>query len=92
MLMNDKIIFDHYYCIYSAQTKEMMVHYILQPCHIFICVKALILMLLHSRLELLIIRTCFGWRLVTNIIKCSVLTAHAHMNRLINTQLFSLLI
>ena len=38
MLMNDKIIFDRYYCINSAETKEIrcrnernMVHYILQP-------------------------------------------------------------
>ena len=31
MLMNDKIIFACYYCINSAQTKEIMVHYILQP-------------------------------------------------------------
>ena len=46
MLMNDKIIFDRYYCINSAETKEIscrnernMVHYILQPHHIFIRVK-----------------------------------------------------
>ena len=29
MLMNGKIIFDRYYCIDSAQTNEIMVHYIL---------------------------------------------------------------
>ena len=29
MLMNDKIIFDHYFCI-----KEMTVHFILQPHHV----------------------------------------------------------
>ena len=40
MLMNDKIIFDRYYCINSAETKEIMVHSILQPHHIFIRVKA----------------------------------------------------
>ena len=40
MLMNDKIIFDRYYCINSTETKEIMckiernmVHYILQPHH-----------------------------------------------------------
>ena len=50
MLMNDKIMFDRYYCINSTETKEIrrrnernMVHYILQPHHIFICVKAFVL-------------------------------------------------
>ena len=49
MLINDKIIFDRYYCINSAETKEIMrrnernmVHYILQPHHIFIRVKNLL--------------------------------------------------
>ena len=60
MLMNDKIIFDHYYCINSAQTKEIMVHYILQPRHIFIHVKVFILMLVPGRLQLLIISMCFA--------------------------------
>ena len=45
MLMNDKIIFDRCYCINSAQTKEIMVHYILQPHHIFIRLKAFSFML-----------------------------------------------
>ena len=27
MLMNDKIMFDLYFCINSAQTKEIMVHF-----------------------------------------------------------------
>ena len=43
MLMNGKIIFDRYYCINSAETKEIryrnernLLHYILQPHHIFI--------------------------------------------------------
>ena len=39
----DKIISDRYYCINSTQTKGIMVHYILQPHHIFIHVKVLIL-------------------------------------------------
>ena len=39
MLMNDKIIFDRYYCINFAETKEILVHYILQPHHIFIRIK-----------------------------------------------------
>ena len=62
MLLNDKIIFDRYYCINSAQTKEIMVHFILQPYHIFIQVKVFILMLVPGRLQLLIISTCFAWR------------------------------
>ena len=37
MLMNGKIIFDRYYCINSAEMKEIMVHYILQPHHIYMC-------------------------------------------------------
>ena len=47
MLMNDKINFDRYYCINSAETKEIrcrnernIVHYILQPHHISIRVNA----------------------------------------------------
>ena len=43
MIMKDKIIFDRYYCINSAQTKEIMVHYILQPHHIYIRIKAFVL-------------------------------------------------
>ena len=43
MLRNDKFIFDCYYCINSAQTKEIMVQFILEPRHIFIRVKAFIL-------------------------------------------------
>ena len=39
MLMNDKIIFDCYYCMNSAQMKEILMHSILQPRHIFILVK-----------------------------------------------------
>ena len=45
MLMNDKIIFDRYYCINSAKTKEITVNSILQPHHIFILVKFLVVML-----------------------------------------------
>ena len=39
MLMNDKIIVNRYYCLNSAKTKEITVHYILQPHHIFIRIK-----------------------------------------------------
>ena len=60
MLMNDKIIFDRYYCINSAQTKEIMVHYISQPHRIFICAKAFIFMLVPGRLQFLIISMCFA--------------------------------
>ena len=88
LLMNDKIIFDSYYFINSAKTKEIMVHYILQPRHIFIRVKAFILMLVPGGLQILIISTCFAWRPVSSIIKCGVLTARAHVNRHINKWLF----
>ena len=73
---------NRYYCINSAQTKEIMVPYILQPHHIFICVKAFILMLVPGGLQHML---C--WRQVMSISK-GVLTAHAHMNCHINTQLF----
>ena len=70
MLINDKIIFDRYYCINSEQAKEIMVHYNLQFRHIFIRVKAFILMLVPDGFQFLIISTCFQWRPVTSIIKC----------------------
>ena len=84
MLMNDKIIFDRYYCINSAKTKEIMVHYVLQPHHVFIRVKVFILMHVLGGLQLLIISTCFAWRPVTSINNSHVLTACAHENRYIN--------
>ena len=60
MLMDGKIIFDHYYCITSAQTKGVMVHYILQPHYIFIRVKKLsFFMLVPGGLKFLIISMCF---------------------------------
>ena len=55
MLMNDRIIFDRYDCINSAETKEIMVHYILLPHHIFTSVKAFVVMLVPGRLQY----TCF---------------------------------
>ena len=84
MLMNDKIIFERYYCINSAQTKEIMVHYILQPHHIFTCIKAFVLMLVPGGLQFLIISMCFVWRTVTSIFKIHVLSAHACVNCNIN--------
>ena len=74
MLMNDKIIFDRYYCINSAQTKEIMVHCILQPHHIFIPVKVFTLMLVTDGLQLLIISTSFAWHPVMSKNKSHVLT------------------
>ena len=94
MLMNDKIIFDRYYCINSAETKEIrcrneinMVHYILQPHHIFIRAKPFVFMLVPGGLQILITSTCFVWRLVTNISKSHVLTACARVNCNINAWL-----
>ena len=77
MLMNDKIIFDR---ISSAETKEIMVHFILQPHHIFIRVKAFVFMLLTGGLQFLIISTCFAWHPVTSISESHVLTARVRMN------------
>ena len=70
--MNDKTIFDRYYCINSAQTKDIMVHYILKPHHIFVRVKPFFFMLVPGRLQLLIISTCFAWCPVTSIGKSHV--------------------
>ena len=91
MLMNDKIIFDRYYCIYSAETKEIMcrneknmVHYILQPHHIFIRIKAFVFMLVPGGHQFLITSTCFAWRPKTSISKSHVLTARARVNCNIN--------
>ena len=39
MFTHDKIMFDCYYSINSVQTKEITVHYILHPHHIFMRVK-----------------------------------------------------
>ena len=57
MFMNDKIIFDHYYCTNSTKTKDIMVHYVLQPNHLFIGVKVCILILVPGGFQLLIIST-----------------------------------
>ena len=85
--MNDKIIFDRYYCINSAETKEIMVHYILQPYHIFIRVKAFVFMLVPGGFQFLIISMRFAWRPVTSISKSHVLTACASVNCNINAWL-----
>ena len=94
MLMNDKIIFDRYYCINSAEMKEIrrrnernMVHYILQPHHTFIRVKTFIFMLVPGGLQFLITSTCFVWRPVMIISKSHVLTARARVNCNINAWL-----
>ena len=94
MLMNGKINFDRFYCINSTETKEIrcrnkrnMVHFILQPHHIFIRVKAFVFMLVPGGLQFLITRTCFAWRPVTSISKSHVLTARARMNCNINAWL-----
>ena len=94
MLVNDKIIFDRYYCINSAETKEIrcrnernMVHYILQPHHIFTRVKVFGFMRVPGGLQFFIINTCFAWRPVTSISKSHVLTARARVNYNINAWL-----
>ena len=68
------LLVDRYYFINSAQTKENMVHYILQSHHIFIRVKVFIFMLVPGGHQFLIISTRFAWRPVTSISKSLVLT------------------
>ena len=94
MLINDKIILDRYYCINSAETEEIRcrnerntVHYILQPHHIFIHVKAFVFMLVPGGLQFLITSTCFAWRPVMSISKSHVLTARTCVNCSINAWL-----
>ena len=88
MLMNDKIIFDRYYCVNSAKTKEIMLHYILQPHHIFIHIKAFVFLCsFQADFSFLIISMCFAWRLVTSISKSYVLTARVRVNCNINAWL-----
>ena len=84
MLMNDKITFDHYYRINSAETKKIMVHYIFWPHHIFIHLKAFVFMLVLGGLQFLIISNCFVWSPVTSTSKSHVLTLCAGMNCNIN--------
>ena len=57
-----------------------MVHYILQPHHIFIHVKAFVFMLVPGGLQFLITSTCFAWSPVTSTSKSHVLTACACVN------------
>ena len=65
--VNDKIIFDCYYCINSSRKKEVTMHYILQPHHFFMSIKVFILMLIGCGFQLLIISMCFAWGTVTSI-------------------------
>ena len=84
MLINDKNIFDRYNRINSAQRKELMVPYILQPRHIFIRAKAFVFMLVPGGHQFVIISACFAWCRVTSISKIHVLTARARVNCNIN--------
>ena len=89
MLMNDKIIFDRYYCINSAETEKIMMHYIFQPRQIFIRVKKLSFLcsFVPGGRKFLIISTCFARRPVTSISKSHVLTERARVNCNINAWL-----
>ena len=84
MLINDKNIFDRYYCINSAQRKEVMVPYILQPRHIFIRAKAFGFMLVPGGHRFVIISASFAWSPVTSKGKSNVLTARTRVNCNIN--------
>ena len=80
MLMNDKNIFDRYYGINSAQTKEIMVHHILQPLRI-----SIIFIVVPGGLQFLIISTCFAWRPVMSISKIRVLTVRGMAGKFVDT-------
>ena len=67
-------------CINFAETEETMVHYILQPRHIFIRVKAFVFMFVPGGLQSPIIGTCFAWCLVTSISKSHVSRARVNCN------------
>ena len=82
--MTKSFNFDRYYCINFAQTKEIIMYYVLQPRHIFIHVKVFISMLVLGGLQFLIISLCFAWRPVTNINKIHVLTACVQVNSNLN--------
>ena len=86
MLINDNIIFDRYYCINSAETKEIMVHYILQPYHILNTRKSFRFYAHSRRTTILIYSKCLAWRLVSSISK-TVLTVRARVNCNINAWL-----
>ena len=86
MFMNDKIIFDRYYCINSAETKEIRCRnekkygalYFTASSH-FHMHKAFVFMLVPGGLQFLITSTCFAWCPVTSISKSHVLTACARV-------------
>ena len=63
-----------------------IVHYILQPHHIFIRVKYIVFMLVFYA-QFFITSSCFAWRPVTSISKSHVLTARARVNCNINAWL-----
>ena len=64
----------------TAKTKEITVHYILQPHHVYICAEVFILVLVPGGLQLLIISTCFVWYPVTSINESHALIARARKN------------
>ena len=82
-VMDDKIIFDSYYCINSAQNERNNdALYFTASSHFHTRI-----MLVTGGLQFLIISTCFAWRPVTSISKSHVLTAGASVNCNINAWL-----
>ena len=67
-----------------CRNERNLVHYILQPSHIFIRVKAFVFMLVPGGLQFLITSTCFAWRPVSSMSKSHVLRACARVNCNIN--------
>ena len=91
MLMNDKIMFNCYYCINSAKYCENEENigalYFKTSSHFPTRVK-----IMHDSgpVQILIILHVLAWRLVTSIVKRRASAARAHENSLINTRHFSL--
>ena len=84
MLMNDKIIFDRYYCIiyiFCRKVRNNGALYFTASLH-FHTHKSFRFMLVPGRLQFLIISMCFAWRLVTS--KSYVLRTRVRVNCNIN--------
>ena len=92
MLLNDRIMFDRYYCINSGKHCENEENIgTLYFITITFSYASTLLKTMHDSGPVQILM-CFSWRLVTSIIKGRASTVRAHEDSLINTRLLSPLI
>ena len=70
-------MFNRYYCIISAKTKESMMFYILKPRHNYMHIKTFILMLVPGVYQSVIIWTCFALRPETSLSRALTVCASA---------------